>query len=214
MLGEKSESIAGDITWTDVNIETFARFAQFAYTEDYSVPKMIVDDCCVPPKTADKYKSSALPKKSPMKSFDSPGYTVDPRNKWVEKSEPTITNGSSENIREVLLVHASLYALGEKWGVEKLKVLALYKLHRTLSIYPLDLEKLQHIVDLVRYTYSDERIPDLINGIDKLRELVCCYIASRTEVSLLHNSFLTLLVEGGPFVRDFWKIAVPVMFKG
>ncbi|CZT13780.1 uncharacterized protein RAG0_17278 [Rhynchosporium agropyri] len=39
MRGEMAESVAGESRWTDVDKETFIRFAQFAYTGDYSISK-------------------------------------------------------------------------------------------------------------------------------------------------------------------------------
>jgi hypothetical protein len=44
MRGKMSEGTAGAATWKDVDEETFLRFSQFAYTGDYSVPKMIVSN--------------------------------------------------------------------------------------------------------------------------------------------------------------------------
>jgi hypothetical protein len=61
MEGVMLEGSAGQAKWEDVDMETFARFAQFAYTGDYSIPTMIVrsskqplplgmtDDEAVPP---------------------------------------------------------------------------------------------------------------------------------------------------------------------
>lgn len=40
--GEMPEGSAGQAKWEDVDIKTFVRFAQFVYTGDYSIPRMIV----------------------------------------------------------------------------------------------------------------------------------------------------------------------------
>jgi hypothetical protein len=40
MKGEMGESQAGCTIWADVSKETFERFTQFAYTGDYSIPKL------------------------------------------------------------------------------------------------------------------------------------------------------------------------------
>lgn len=42
MQGTISEGSAGQAKWEDVDIKTFVRFAQFVYTGDYSIPRMIV----------------------------------------------------------------------------------------------------------------------------------------------------------------------------
>jgi hypothetical protein len=39
MQGEMAESVAGESRWMDANKGTFIRFAQFAYTGDYSILK-------------------------------------------------------------------------------------------------------------------------------------------------------------------------------
>lgn len=146
-----------------------------------------------------------LPK--PFKSLTYP--LLKPRSNFAHTCDPAINKGSNENISEVLLMHASLYVFAEKWGVDSLKKLTLFKLHQTMSILWLDLPKVPHIVKLARYVYSDERTPDLNNGIDQLRELVCLYVAANTEVMSEHPTFIELIEEGGAFVRDLWKHVVP-----
>jgi hypothetical protein len=103
----------------------------------------------------------------------------------------------------VLLSHASLYILAEKWGVDSLKALTLFKLHQTLTKLSFDVPKVPHIVEFARYSYSGT--PDLVAGIDGLRELICQYVAANVEVMSDHTTFITLLEEGGVFVRDLWK---------
>jgi hypothetical protein len=61
---------------------------------------------------------------------------------------------------------------GEKWGVNSLKMLVLSKLHRTLSMPRLDASKVQHVIDLARYAYSDSSTPDSETEIDGLRKLI------------------------------------------
>jgi hypothetical protein len=112
---------------------------------------------------------------------------------------------SSENVREILVAHASLYVLAEKWGVESLKVLTLFKLHRTLKMLRLDASTVGDIVELTRYTYSDETTPDLETGIDGLRGLICHYIAANAKMMAEHISFTALIEDGGALARDLWK---------
>lgn len=38
--GEMAESQAGCIIWADVSKEKFERFTEFAYTDDYLIPKL------------------------------------------------------------------------------------------------------------------------------------------------------------------------------
>jgi hypothetical protein len=77
-----------------------------------------------------------------------------------------MNDGPVESSGEVLLAHASLYVLAEKWGV---------KLHQTLSTLRLDASKVQQVIDLARYAYLDSLTPDLETEIDGLRKLTCLH---------------------------------------
>jgi len=59
-----------------------------------------------------------------------------------------MNDGPIENSYRVLLAHASLYVLAEKWGVNSLKTLVLFKLHRTLSMFCLDASKVHEVTTL------------------------------------------------------------------
>ena len=72
-----------------------------------------------------------------------------------------MSDGPSENISEVLILHTSLYVLADKWGIDNLKWLTLSKIYKTLTMIRLNLPKLDQIIDFVRYMYSNERTPDL-----------------------------------------------------
>jgi hypothetical protein len=84
--------------------------------------------------------------------------------------------GSDENVRELLLAHASLYVLAEKWRVGSLKMLALFKLHRTLQMLHLDARKAQDIAELTRYISLDEMTPDLKTGKHCLAALLLVHL--------------------------------------
>jgi hypothetical protein len=120
-----------------------------------------------------------------------------------------MNDGPVESSGEVLLAHASLYVLTEKWGVNSLKMQVLSKLHQTLSTLRLDASKVQQVIDLARYAYLDSSTPDLETEIDGLRKLTCLYMAANVEVVSEHTSFMELIEGGGAFVRDLWKRVVP-----
>lgn len=132
-----------------------------------------------------------------------------PRFNFADTCDPTVGDGPSENIGEVLLIHASLYVLAEKWGIDRLKRLTLFKIHKTLGMFSLDTPKLEHIIHFVRYAYSDERTPDLETKMDGLRELICQYIAAHAEFTSGDTTFTALIEEGGPLARDLWKLVAP-----
>lgn len=142
-----------------------------------------------------------------LKAFNSLDYRLlKPRSNFAETCEPAVKVGSNENFREILFAHATLYILAEKWGVESLKILALFKLHRTLQMLRLNAQRVQDIVELTRYTYSDEMTPDLENGIDGLRDLICHYLAANAKMMAQYASFTALLEDGGALTRDLWKL--------
>ncbi|CZR54968.1 uncharacterized protein PAC_04853 [Phialocephala subalpina] len=238
MQGKMSESLAGEATWKDVDQETFIRFIQFAYTGDYSVPVMIVkaSDQSLRHDTNEWPAAEAVEEsveeqpaevasngwgsfgrskkqilRDRSKAFKSLTYTLlKPRSNFAHTCDPAVSEGSNENIGEVLLTHASLYVLAEKWGVESLKRLTLVKLHQTLSMLQLDGPKVTNIIKLARYVYSEENTPDLNTGIDELRRLICQYVAANAEVISEHPLFIKMIEEGGAFIRDLWKCVVPM----
>jgi hypothetical protein len=70
----------------------------------------------------------------------------------------------------------------------------------------LDAPKVQDIVELTRYAYSNEMTPDLENGIDGLRELICHYIAANARMMGEYTTFTALIEDGGALIRDLWKL--------
>jgi hypothetical protein len=249
MHGNMSESASRVVTWVDVDQETFVRFSQFAYTGDYSVPKMIVNGHVHQQKQSEKEKdiengnwSLAEPllyqdsswgafgsaskqekkrKKSAQFAFGETSQSTQttnstrfdkshvyalrqPRSKFADSCDPEIIDGPEENnITEALLSHTMLYILAEKWGIDSLKMLTLFKLHKTLSMLVFDSPKVPHIVELVRHGYAGT--PDLETGIDGLRDLLCQYVDANVKVISEHEAFLALIQDGGAFVRDLWK---------
>lgn len=262
MRGEMAESVASESRWMDADKGTFIRFAQFAYTGDYSISKGSTAQAVVEaesssqePRVLDGWGSSFAPRSSvappaPRTSALEPEdeWLFEVRSKKRKKSkngplnlyrsgpEPltsasdmfnslkypliesrsnlctcrsSMNDGPIESSGEVLLAHASLYVLAEKWGVNSLKMLVLSKLHQTLSTLRLDASKVQEIIDLARYTYLDGSTPDLETDIDGLRKLISLYMAANVEIISEHTSFMELIEGGGAFVRDLWKRVVP-----
>ncbi|KAH7308856.1 hypothetical protein BKA65DRAFT_520054 [Rhexocercosporidium sp. MPI-PUGE-AT-0058] len=71
MRGEMAESVAGESRWMDVDKGTFVRFAQFAYTGDYSISKGSTAQAVVEaesssqePRVLDGWGSSFAPRSS------------------------------------------------------------------------------------------------------------------------------------------------------
>lgn len=262
-----SESLKGEVEWTDVDKETFVRLVQFAYTGEYSVGKdsmpaaghnclrfcfspaqpMVTDIVCNPEDLEFSSAFGSGPTSKPYNAFGSEP-TSEPYNafgsgrksKKIDKSKkgrsckipelPTaasrafeslqyahpplislcicanpIDDDSIENIGEVFLVHASLYVLAEKWGIGNLKMLSLNKLKQTLETLDLCTSKVQYIIDLAEYAYSNDNTPDLETGIDELRKLVCYYIAAYIKIIEKDRMFKEFFEAGGAFTWDIWK---------
>ena len=110
---------------------------------------------------------------------------------------------SHGNIHEILLIHASLYVLADKWAVDGMRRLSLFKLHKSLILLELNAGTVPDIVGLVRYIYSDENPP-----LNELRDLMCRFILANGTVMFDDVSFRELLEGGGAFALDSWKCAV------
>jgi hypothetical protein len=148
--------------------------------------------------------------RSPTPIFKALNYPLPkPQFNFADTCDPSVGDGPSENIGEILLIHASLYVLAEKWGIDRLKRLTLFKIHKTLSMFSLDTPKLEQIIHFVRYAYSDQTTPDLDTKIDGLRELICQYIAAHAEFTSRDTTFTALIEEGVPLARDLWKLVAP-----
>jgi hypothetical protein len=113
-----------------------------------------------------------------------------------QNSNPT------EDYTTVFLGHAQLYVFAEKWGIKSLKTLALCKLHKTLTTFTLYAARRPDVVELLRYTFSNNHTPDLVDAVDDLRSLVMLYTACEVE-NLIHcPEFLSLIGEGGQLAQN------------
>jgi len=203
---------------------------------DYSIPRMIVRPSEQPPSgtivdeatlSPDEPKESEFwgsfgtrSKKAKKRSYHGSAPTLvrtfsslrfavlKPRSNFEKTCEPAVSDGSSQNIGEVL-IHSSLYVLADNWGIDSLKRLTLSKIHKTLTMICLDLPKLGRIIEFVRYAYSNERTLDLETEMDELRELICQYLAAYAELTTWHTSFPALMEEERPFSRVRRKLVAP-----
>ncbi len=122
----------------------------------------------------------------------------------VDECTPRPNKSREEDYTTVLLGHANLYVLAEKYGVDSLKALTLDKIHKTLLMFTLYHARIGDIVKLINCAYSPENTPDHEGRVDELRALVTHYVACEIDTIGESELFLSLLEEGGPFVRDFW----------
>jgi hypothetical protein len=111
-----------------------------------------------------------------------------------------------EDYTPVFLGHARLYVFAEKWGIDALKTLTLYKLHKTLAAFKIYEARRGDIVELVKFAYSNENTPDLDEDVDALRALVTHYVTCELESLIESPDFLALLEQPGLFPRDLVKM--------
>ena len=114
--------------------------------------------------------------------------------------EPRKNRKAYEDYTEVFLCHARLYVFADIYDVEPLKGLCLQKLQRTLVEFTLYEERLEDIVELLRYSYLNTA--DHSGSIDALRLLVIRYAACVVEKLARSNEFRSLLEDSGPLARD------------
>jgi hypothetical protein len=92
---------------------------------------------------------------------------------------------------------------GDKYNVASLRTLTLYKIHKILKNFKVYGKLIEDIFGLVQYSYNNENNRD--NQMD-MRWTVwgswLHYVACIFELVAGDNSFLALIEEGGPFVRD------------
>ena len=187
------------VVWPDIRMDTFIRFAQFAYSGDY--------DLKVPPmagiSTGNNSEQSRLRSVVIITSQDESGQK---RHDQVACNTPSSTSQSNANFRlsysPIFLGHARLYSLAEKYRAESLKRLTVKKLEHCLAIckdydgWDLD------IVELIEYVYSDDNTPD--EGEDSLRKcIIGCLLSEHCAIGKSQR-FFAMLESGGAFARSFW----------
>ncbi|MCJ1413152.1 hypothetical protein MMC19_007256 [Ptychographa xylographoides] len=155
--------------------------------------------------------SSKDPKKPSRKtllpeSFKNKKYTPTvSRQLFADACEVKPNNGPHEDYTSVFLTHARLYVFAEKYRVQPLKTLTLYKVHKTLFAFTLYKQRIGDVIKLIKYVYSDDNTPNKEDQIDRLRELLILYVVCEIDILSQSEEFLSLLECGGSFVRDFWK---------
>jgi len=105
-----------------------------------------------------------------------------------------------EDYIEVFFSHARLHVFADKYDVGSLKDLSLHKLQRTLSEFTLYNERIEDIVNLLRYSYSNTT--GRLESVNGLRLLVVYYSACVVEDLSQSKEFQLLLQEVGLLARD------------
>ena len=112
-------------------------------------------------------------------------------------------NRWTQDYTPVLLGHACLYAFGDQYLIPGLKDLAFAKLHNTLSYYTVWPQSRAAIIELARYAYDTNHVPNRWEGkMDPLREMVIKFVVLALEVFADFELHRELLEEEGEYATD------------
>jgi hypothetical protein len=135
-----------------------------------------------------------------------PTYTTTPFPAIVDAASPPLEPAAEESytgydFTDVLLRHARVYTLADRFQTQALKDLALCKMHRVLKeLIVSDDWYIEDIVSLVEHTY--ENTADLQKGKEPLRNILAHYAACDFRRLMQHQGFREYVTKGGPFVCD------------
>jgi hypothetical protein len=104
-------------------------------------------------------------------------------------------NIHSESWEGVFLCHTKLYVLADRYVIEDLKSLALYKIRRTLASFTLFPQSITDILELLRYTFENTREEDA------LRDLLVDYALCKVTYLLESDAWDTFIEEEPTFTR-------------
>ncbi|MCJ1347278.1 hypothetical protein MMC31_005500 [Peltigera leucophlebia] len=194
--GEMIEARTRTVIWDDVDEETFALFAEFVYTGDYSLSassNQNLDPPTVP--SADDDNKVETPE-----ACRTPQPKVTTRNLTSTRAVPL--KAPSGNCNLFLLVHARLYVLADKYNITNLMALANQKLYNKLAdCIPVDVADYDQVMELVRYVYDNT--PSSTSSRNLLRQTVVELIADElSDVLIGSKECLSVVEECGAFARD------------
>jgi hypothetical protein len=101
-----------------------------------------------------------------------------------------------ECFEEVFLCQARLYVFGDRYDIEALRSLVLYKMRRTLAVFILFPERVPDIFLLVQYVYENTR-----EG-DGLRNLLTEFAVCRITLLLDHSDWDAFMHEQSSFSSE------------
>lgn len=106
------------------------------------------------------------------------------------------------------LHYAKLYVLANKYLVEDLQCIALYKLQRVLGSYKVGQSNIAEVDDFILYVYENTSDDGnlLDESGDELRRLVMAFVSDHSDVLMQHDEFMELMSNGGVLALDFLKI--------
>lgn len=125
----------------------------------------------------------------------------------TSRFEVKSNTSDEQDYTPIFLAHARLYAFAHMRLAHNLRRLTLEKLHKTLVGFQLFEARVNDIIGVTRYAYSNEYIPDRAPDecIDELRKLIVDYIVSEFDVIGKAAGLHAYLEEGGQFASDLLR---------
>ncbi|GBF61547.1 hypothetical protein TMEN_4051 [Trichophyton mentagrophytes] len=221
--GNMLEAQSKTVVWPDVDEDTFVRFCEFCYLDNYSPPSCGWDgntvEEAVPVENDTQFEKLAHALEShlasrPKQSLEARSdltedqqYLLPERcTQFTEQFEPFSNVTDDQDFTPVFLGHARLYVIADKYCIEALKELVLFKLHTTLKGFTLFPKRIGDLVKLIQFVYTEDNTRGGSKQIDPLRKLVTRYMTTVLKDIAVNPAFLGLLLEGGEFVSDFWTV--------
>lgn len=222
--GHLSEAHQGFAVLEEVEKDTFVRFIRWVYSKDYPAlqhtvivepPSSSETTQPKPPDPDDDWGFWGTTKKKKKKkgeaekggsgslkeTFISHQYDLEETWNANPPPAPRSNKGSEEDYSGVFLCHAKLYVFAEKYDIQPLKKLALKKLHQTLAIFTLYMERVGDITTLLKYVYANtsESKPD----VDDIRSMLAHYIGFEMETLHKEGEIKEMLSENNEMLDDF-----------
>jgi hypothetical protein len=172
-----------------------------------------LDECEAPPADFPEpaYEAGVISRTPLRAQFNSRTYLNDGglKAQILQQFEPKPNTAVNQNFTPVLLAHARLYCFAHLRLIEPLRALTLDKLHKTLMNFKLFTARVEDIIELARFAYSNADLPDRRDDgtIDDLRKLVVEYVVCEIDTIGKCDEFVKYMEDGGEFVGDFWRMA-------
>ncbi|KAK1249009.1 hypothetical protein MKX08_007229, partial [Trichoderma sp. CBMAI-0020] len=200
--GSMKEANEHCVYWEDVDEKTFLRFAQWAYTGEYSPAE---PDLIIASAQLASFKLGSTLKASVDNTAHSLASFSIAFNNHTGFSSPTILHTprknkeSCEEYSEIFLSHARLYTLADKYDIPELRKLSLHKIYVSLKEFTLYPNRVGDVVNLASYSFENT-----ITG-DRLRTLLVDYCACILEDILENEGFKDLVDKSPDFAFELIK---------
>jgi hypothetical protein len=175
------------------------------------VPDVYEELPAAPPVPEPLYEAVPISRAPLWTRFNSRTYLDDsgPKAQILQHFEPRSNTAVDQDFKPVLLAHARLYCFAHLRLIEQLTALTLDKLHKTLMNFKLFTSRVEDIIELARFAYSNLDLPDRRDDetINDLRKLVVEYIVCEIDTIGKCDEFVKYMEEGSEFVGDFWRMA-------